>query len=561
MKFLCLKPRILRAKGDSSILTPYSRFTKSFVCRSWFYFFLFFATNQGVSQTINQYDLLITELMSDPNPTVGLPNEEYLEIYNNSQNPIELRSVKITIGNNSFQPDSLSLEPDSFIVFMDADIPTLKNSGDSIIILFNSQVIHRVNYSPSMHESTFKENGGWSLELIDFSKPCLTEKNWTSSQNTQGGTPGFKNSNQQEISPPPVELISYFPKNDSQLTIIFNRAINDVESENESIVLNNTATIAIPLLDSNTIDSVFISSISTCYENNFKSRYLKYGIPQPPDSGEAIISEILFNPNTEGSDFIELYNNSKYPVDLSLLSFSKLNENSELDQGYPISETPLLLLPNEYIVVCPDEGWLKQTFPKSKNIIESKVPSMNNDDGHICINNKAGVILDELKYAESWHYAELNDNENISLEKINLLGFNNSTNWTSAATSTGYATPGYQNSNFHIQNHEHKNFSLPYNVVTPNSDGYHDQLIINYNFENVSWTGQISVLGYSGITIHDLSSNQLFGKNGTVIWDGKLENGIYVKAGIYVVYINGFNLENQNKLRQKITFYINGSMQ
>ena len=40
--------------------------------------------------------------MSDPNPTIGLPNEEYLEIYNNSQNPIQLGSVEITIGNNKY---------------------------------------------------------------------------------------------------------------------------------------------------------------------------------------------------------------------------------------------------------------------------------------------------------------------------------------------------------------------------------------------------------------------------------------------------------------------------
>ena len=558
MKFFFLRPNKLSVKRVLILTIPYFKTARSYVWKSFFCSIFLIKFNPSISQNINQYDLLITELMSDPNPTVGLTDDEYLEIYNNSNVPIQLGIIKITIGNSSFQPDSFDLMPYSFKVFMDSEIPTLKNSGDSIIINYGDQIIHKVNYSPSMHESNFKKNGGWSLELIDFSKPCLNHKNWTSSQNTNGGTPGMENSSQGVINPTDIEILSYFPKNDTQLTVTFNMPISFVGTENDYIISNNKATIKIPFMDSSSSDSIFINSVSTCYPSNFESCYLKFGRPQSPDSGHILITEILFNPDSEGSDFIEIYNSTTHPVDLSKLSFAKINNNNELEQAYSICETHQLILPNDYMVVCPNKEWIKLTFPKSKNIIESKIPSMNNDEGHICIVNKSGLILDKLSYQESWHYEELNDTENISLEKIDLLGLNNSSNWTSAATSENYATPGYQNSNFYVRNLRHKNFSIPYKIVTPNSDGYHDQLIIEYNFKNVSWSGQISVLEYSGVVIHNITNNKLFGKNGSLIWDGKLSGGNKIQPGIYILFMNAYNFEKQERIKQKITFYING---
>ena len=81
--------------------------------------------------------------MSDPNPTVGLPDDEFLEIYNNSESEIQLTDIVITIGTKKFEPDNFTLQPDSFIVFWDDAIPTLKNSGDSICIFYNNLLIHR----------------------------------------------------------------------------------------------------------------------------------------------------------------------------------------------------------------------------------------------------------------------------------------------------------------------------------------------------------------------------------------------------------------------------------
>ena len=513
------------------------------------------------SQELKTYDLLITEIMSDPTPIVSLPEEEFIEIYNNSNKKIDLSTIRIHVGSKYFTPDSFLLKPDSFIVFWDSHIPTLKNSGDTIKILNQNKIIHSLYYSPSMHTSGFKKNGGWSLELVDFSKPCITKGNWTSSANTSGGSPGKSNSTKQELNPYPIELNSYYPKNDTQLTLVFNVPVETLDIKYKYKLFFNQALINIPKLNYNAIDSISIVNVKTCYSVDFTEMNLKYGMPIIPDSGDIIINELLFNPGENGSDFIEIFNTSDKTVDLSKLSLCKKNDSGELEKPFPLNLNPILLLPKEYYALCPNKYWLKNTFTKANNIIESNIPSMNNDSGNIILITKSAKIIDAVNYSEKWHFSEFTNNENVSLEKINPYNSNKSSNWTSASSFENYATPGYKNSNFISLKKITNYFEVITPIFSPNADGHNDQLIIQYNLSNIQWTAKISVINYSGITIHEIYANALWGKNGTINWNGVMENNAIIKPGIYALYIHLYNTKNQENMQEKITFYVNGPLQ
>ena len=48
------------------------------------------------AQTAERFDVVITEIMADPSPVVGLPNAEFIEVKNVSSTPFNLNGWKIS---------------------------------------------------------------------------------------------------------------------------------------------------------------------------------------------------------------------------------------------------------------------------------------------------------------------------------------------------------------------------------------------------------------------------------------------------------------------------------
>src|SRR5687767_6285846 len=76
---------------------------------------LLFIANGLVAQ--NRYSVLITEVMTDPTPSVGLPPNEWIELKNASTTTINLQGWRIGDATSQSGPmPAFQLEPDSFIV-------------------------------------------------------------------------------------------------------------------------------------------------------------------------------------------------------------------------------------------------------------------------------------------------------------------------------------------------------------------------------------------------------------------------------------------------------------
>ena len=144
----------------------------------------------------NRYAIVITEIMSDPSPQVGLPNFEWIEIRNTSSAPINLQNWRVgdengvsgTLPNFLLQPDSSAIICGTTAAasmqqygrtFGVTSFPSLDNDGELIFIRNNSgATIHAVDYHKAWFNNAVKSDGGWTLEMIDPKNPCSGSTNW-----------------------------------------------------------------------------------------------------------------------------------------------------------------------------------------------------------------------------------------------------------------------------------------------------------------------------------------------------------------------------------------------
>jgi hypothetical protein len=544
-------------------------------------------------------DILFHEIMADPEPSIGLPNLEWIELINASPFPINLGGWRIGKTNSRSGPlPQFILMPDSLLLVCSSGavaqlsafgncksvtyFPTLSNSGDQLILSDEKgKIIHTVSYMDQWHENQVKKAGGWTLEMRDIKNPCTGLENWSSSNFSVGGTPGKHNSIQGENRDyePPI-LNRGYVSDPQTICLVFNETIDSTvaidklkysfDDPNLSVMgvtfpFANHEVLQLTVnqsLDSGKMYIIQYYDLMDCVGNRTgNSEPVRLGVKKLPDSLDIIINEILFNPKTGGSDMVELYNRSKYVVDLEDCYLAHLNDLGSVDNITRISEKPFPLLPQEYIALTTDKTALIRQYPScNPNRIEeiAQMPSYGDDEGNVILLNKQGQVLDGLSYADNWHFPLLEETEGISLERLDVDGkTQNAQNWHSASGSSGFATPGQKNSQ-----------SVPYEVgqrslllrpkwISPNNDGMDDVLILEYNFDAPGNVLQAFIYDARGAMIKRWLRTELCGKRGMFYWDGMLDTGKRVGYGAYVLFVEYFN-GNGEVRKWKQTFFVGG---
>lgn len=189
-----------------------------------------------------------------------------------------------------------------------------------------------------------------------------------------------------------------------------------------------------------TMYTVLINDLSDCWMNK-ATRTGIFILPDQPSLGDVIINEILYDPYTGGSDWIEVYNNSAGWIDLKNWSLANYDNDTIGNEKF-IAEH-FYLKPGHYAVLSKDSVFIKQNYPSSNTgtFVYSETPSFDNDSSTVFLIYN-GQVMDHVSYSEDWHFALLDNTEGISLERIDPFGLSNhASNWHSAAEAVGYATP------------------------------------------------------------------------------------------------------------------------
>jgi hypothetical protein len=542
-----------------------------------------------VAETPEAGDVIINEFMCDPEPPVALPNVEFVEVYNKSNKIFNLTSWKLADASSSgtiqggwlmpgeYRVLTATANVDSFAVAQAvSSFPSLNNSGDAIVLRSDlGIVIDSINYTDDWYNDPLKEDGGYSIERINPNDPCTDITDWRASISSTGGTPGAVNSVLDLTAdtglPSFVQLIASAP---NYLEIEFSEGMdslslmNAVFSFQPSLTIQNQYVLsAFPTssvlqfvedLQPSQVYTIEMENVADCWLNS-TTLLGQFALPDVIEVGDLIINEILSDPVTGGSDYVELYNNSSKLLDMKDLIVANYDDGTIGNQkNIP---THFLLYPDSYVVLTEDSVQLKQQYAAAipGRYIEMDLPSWNNDSGTVYILNNL-TLLDKVSYTDDWHFRLLDNLDGKSLERIDPNGASDSKeNWHTAAESIGFGTPGRVNSQFYpvLSN---GTFSFTSETVSPDNDGFEDVLQINYEMNDAGYLGTFTIFDDRGRQIATVFKSELLGVTGTFKWDGVREDGTKATIGTYVGVFEAFDISGGLTFTQRNAFVVAGKL-
>jgi hypothetical protein len=199
---------------------------------------------------------------------------------------------------------------------------------------------------------------------------------------------------------------------------------------------------------------------------------------------------------------------------------------------------------NFYAVTTDREAVINRYFSSYQSSVYEvkKLPSMNDDEGHLLLLNRQLDLIDEVRYDETMHYSLLSNYEGVALERVNPdVSSLDSKNWHSASETSGWGTPGTRNSVFIESGISGDNISLSSKRISPDNDGIEDLLLIGYDLAGNDNVISVLIFDETGTLVNRLAENLLAGPRGYLTWDGTSGDGSLLRSGIYIILVNVFD--------------------
>lgn len=533
-------------------------------------------------------DVVISEIMADPNPVVYLPECEYIELFNRSEFRADLAGWIIRVNEKNYEMPLVYLHPGEYLLLIPEESvrqfsevnsfgvansgSLLPNSGGMIQLLDRyGRLIHLVEYrEPSSYDATRME-GGWAYEAADLDYLCGGLENWHLSEHWRGGTPGKENSLRETIFDleGPVLTCIGLPS-DSSLIMVFDEMVYLDDERELSLfpegnlnaltariwpdVSRQVELIAGEPLKVGTMYHLFLDRIQDCSGNTSGEIELFFSLPERPAPFHPVLNEIMYDPFAGYQEYIELFNPGDSYLDLADLKISIDNSGEHSGRAYQISTVSHLFPPGHFIVLCKDGDALRREWSLGREVDvvepESWI-SLPDRGGCIVLTDRGGRTIDMMCFNDSMHNALLSVTSGISLEKLDPLCLNSpGPCWNSASSSLQYGTPGAINSRIMQEPEGESGISLSPRVFSPDNDGVEDILLIEIAGAERDSFIDIMITDMTGGTVRRIIHGGYLGNNDRFFWEGKNDSGKIVVPGIYVVHFNIYGKERVKYTRE-----------
>ncbi|TGD81463.1 lamin tail domain-containing protein [Hymenobacter wooponensis] len=554
--------------------------------------------NNGFPVTPKLNQLLITEVMADETPVVGLPASEFVEIHNPSATALlDLAGVRLLKpGSNTAAvfPTGAVLLPGEYAVvcgstraaqfvaygkvFGLSNFPSLTNSADQLILRGkDGRTLFEVSYSDTWYKDTRKKDGSWTLEMRDASNPCQGGENWLASLDPSGGTPGRRNSvqaaNPDREAP---KLLRALALSATSVRLIFGEKLDSTAAATPALYTlgqGPAITRAAPVgpdfrqvdlvlgaaLTANQPVTVTVQRAVDCAGNAAgPATSATFALPVPVSPGDVVVNEILFNPRSGGVDFVELLNRSTNYVDMRGWQLGGPKTDGSLAWEL-ISAEPCLLRPGQLVVLTTQPEVVQTQYSTNDPaafLALSALPSYPDAAGLVVVADALGQELDRYAYTEKQHLALLDSRDGVSLERIRATGPSLPVNFHSAASSVGYATPGRPNSQQQADPTGTGILTLEPELFTPDDDGQQDFTTLSYQLDKPGYAGSVTIYDAQGRLVRRLVRNETLPTKGFWRWDGLNDQNQKAAVGYYVLLVELFRANGGEKHEYRKTVVV-----
>jgi hypothetical protein len=539
-------------------------------------------------------DVVINEFICDPTPFVGLAEAEFVELFNTSSNYIDISGWKLgdassfgTIGSHIIGPGEYALlvsttSSNLFTFYPNVvevtSFPSLNNSGDDIILQdANEVVIDELTYDLTWYQDEAKEDGGYSIEQINPYASCVNSNNWAGSNDVLGGTPSAQNSvfddtpdtdgpnltgiviiDNQNVEVNLDESLDVGSVSNTSVSVEPSLAVATASASGSSIVVSFSNP-----MDTGVVYTLTLLGVQDCELNpQTEDSVGTFILPFEADSGSFVINEVLFNPYTGGSDYVELVNNTDRPINLKGWLLANYDDEDGLSNHKTITSENYSVDAGGYVLITEDTSDVMMNYIQHgiNNFIEADMPSYNNDSGTVYLLTPDSLISEFFSYNEDMHFSLLSDVDGVSLERLDVnRDVSDRGNWHSAAQTSGFGTPGLVNSQFFPTQQAVGEVSVDPELFSPRDGNGNDLVNINYNFPGPGYVGTVRIFDSNGRPVRQLATNQLLANQGTFTWDGTTDGGELARIGMYIILFEAFS-ESGDKSVHKLSVALGGRL-
>ena len=417
--------------------------------------------------------LVITEIMYNP-PESGTDSLEYIEIYNNGPDAVDMTGFSFDQGVDFTFPSFSLMSADYVVVCVDSAALAstlgidsafewfsggLSNGGEDIILVDDqNNILDVVDYENGGDWPAEANGEGASLELCDPGKDNSLAANWKASQSNKGIVINGKELRASPAADNSVSCADHTIEVRNNIfspdTLIINKGetiewicMEGIHNVNGSLAVgpNNPVAFLSGAPRSAPWSFSFTFDVPGAYDYRCDPHFLLgmtgHIVVEDHTTPQIVISEIMYNnPGIDSLEYVELFNASDVPVALG--DFRMINAFNHLFADFTIPE-------QSYLVLAKYKDKFEAVF--GVPALEWDEGTLNNTGEAIEIIDPQGRSVDRVLYSRDAPWNGRANGEGHALILCDVLADNSDpANWSVSWFDTGidyegarlYANPG-----------------------------------------------------------------------------------------------------------------------